>query len=131
VIDVFQAVSNGFALDKQWTEVMTALGKSRAMSITQTIAFDLWGLIAGTLLVWLYAAMRPRLGAGPKTALCAGFVIWATAYALGSATPVFLHLIPVDLTAIALAAGLVETLVAGAYFYKEKRTAQRVKASRV
>lgn len=132
LIDVFQAVSNGFALDKQWAEVMAALGNSRTLSIKQTIAFDLWGLIAGILLVWLYAAIRPRLGAGPKTALCAGFVMWATTYALGSATPVFLHLIPVDLTAIALAAGLVEILVAavaGAYFYKEKRSTQGVKAS--
>jgi hypothetical protein len=45
-----------------------------------------------------------------------------TAYALGGAAPVFLHLIPVGLMAIALTVGLVETMiagVAGAYFYKE------------
>ena len=132
LMDIFEAVSNGFALDKQWAEVMTTLGKSSAISSKQAIAFNVWGLVVGILMVWLYAAMRPRLGAGPKTALCASFVIWVTAYALGSATPVFLQLIPVDLTAIALAVGLVETTVAGlagAYFYKEQRTAEVVKAS--
>src|SRR3954469_8532598 len=30
----------------------------------------------GLLLVWLYAAMRPRFGAGPKTAMFAALVIW-------------------------------------------------------
>jgi hypothetical protein len=92
------------------------------MSINQIVAFNVWGLVAGILMVWVYALMRPRLGAGPKTAIYAGLEIWATAYALGSAAPVFLHLIPVGLMATALAVGLVETMiagVAGAYFYKE------------
>ena len=30
----------------------------------------------GLLMVWLYAAVRPRLGPGPKTAACVGLVIW-------------------------------------------------------
>lgn len=29
----------------------------------------------GVLLAWLYAAARPRLGAGPKTALCIGLAV--------------------------------------------------------
>ena len=32
--------------------------------------------IIGFLLAWLYAAMRPRLGAGPRTAIYAGLVVW-------------------------------------------------------
>jgi hypothetical protein len=42
---------------------MTALGKSGTMSIKQIIAFNVWGLVAGILMVWLCAAMRPRLSA--------------------------------------------------------------------
>lgn len=34
------------------------------------------GFAIGMLLVWLYAAMRPRFGPGPKTAVLAGFVVW-------------------------------------------------------
>ena len=32
--------------------------------------------VVGLLLAWLYAAMRPRYGAGPGTALRAGFAVW-------------------------------------------------------
>lgn len=32
-------------------------------------------LVSGILAVWLYAAVRPRLGPGPKTAACAGLLI--------------------------------------------------------
>jgi len=122
VINVFEGILNGVVLANQWATVMTGLGKSGTMSIKQIIAFNVWGFATGILMVGVYAAIRPRLGAGPKTAVCAGLVIWAATYALGGAAPVFLHLIPVGLMATTLAVGLVETMVAGvagAYFYKE------------
>jgi hypothetical protein len=122
VINIFEGVLNGVVLASQWATVMTGLGKSGTMSIKQIVAFNVWGFVTGVLMVWLYASMRPRLGAGPKTAICAGLMIWATTYVLGSAAPVFLHLFPVGLMATGLAVGLVETVVAGlagAYFYKE------------
>lgn len=31
-------------------------------------------------MVWLYAAIRPRFGPGPKTAICAGLVVWGLSY---------------------------------------------------
>ena len=34
----------------------------------------------GVLAVWTYAAIRPRFGAGPKTAVCAGFAVWVMSY---------------------------------------------------
>ncbi len=36
-------------------------------------------LLYATLMVWTYAAIRPRLGPGPKTAMAAGFVVYASA----------------------------------------------------
>ena len=36
------------------------------------MVFVLMGFSLGILAVWLYAAIRPRLGAGAKTAACAG-----------------------------------------------------------
>ena len=30
----------------------------------------------GILMTWWYAAIRPRFGAGPKTAAIAGFAVW-------------------------------------------------------
>lgn len=34
----------------------------------------------GLISVWLYAAIRPRFGPGPRTALVAGLAVWLTAY---------------------------------------------------
>jgi hypothetical protein len=42
-------------------------------------SFVLWGFLVGIFAVWLYAAIRPRYGDGPKTALCAGAVVWVWA----------------------------------------------------
>jgi uncharacterized membrane protein YcfT len=122
VIDLFEGVLNGVILNQQWADAMAALGRSGTLSMKQLIAFNVWGLAAGILMIGLYAAMRPRLGAGAKTAICAGLMIWATAYALGSAASIFLHLFPLGLMATGLAVGLVETIIAGmagAYLYKE------------
>ena len=33
--------------------------------------------VMGLLAVYTYAAIRPRFGAGPKTAICAGLLVWA------------------------------------------------------
>jgi len=72
--------------------------------------------------VWLYAAIRPRYGAGPKTAMCAGLAVWVLAYALANGMMAILHLYPLGLLLTVTAVGLLEMLaasVAGAYFYKE------------
>ena len=34
----------------------------------------------GFATVWLYAAIRPRFGPGPKTAIWAGLIVWALSY---------------------------------------------------
>jgi len=34
------------------------------------------GFVQGMTTVWLYAAIRPRFGPGPKTAAIAGFAVW-------------------------------------------------------
>jgi hypothetical protein len=124
---------NGIVFAQQWAGVLTGLGKLGTMSTKQIIAFNVWGFAAGIAIVWVYAAMRPRFGAGPKTAMLAGVTVWALAYALGTAAPVFLHLFPVGLTATMLAVELVETLVAGlagAAVYKEDSVAAASSAAR-
>ncbi|SRR6266446_9711189 len=42
--------------------------------------FVVGAFVLGLLLVWLYAAIRPRFGPGPKTAIIAGLVLWLLAY---------------------------------------------------
>lgn len=122
VIDVFEGILNGAILAGQWAEVMTGLGKSGTMSIKQIVAFNVWGLAVGILTVGLYAAIRPRFGAGPRTGVLAGLGVWALAFAMGDAAPVFLHIFPVGTMATSLvveAVGMAIAGVAGAAIYKE------------
>ena len=37
-------------------------------------------VVLGVGIAWLYAAIRPRLGAGPRTAIIAGFAGWFFSY---------------------------------------------------
>ena len=80
------------------------------------------GFLSGIALVWLYAAIRPRYGAGPRTAVCAGAAIWFLSYALPSVGQIALDLWPLRAMAIALAWGVAEMIVAGlvgGWLYRE------------
>ena len=122
IINIVEGLLNAVILEKDWTAVRAALSHPDPVSVKQVIAFNVWGFTVGVLLVWLYAAIRPRYGAGPRTALCAGAAVWMLAFALAQAVPVFLHLFPVGLSVETVAAELVAVLiaaVAGAAVYKE------------
>src|SRR5258706_4006060 len=126
VIDAFEGILNGVILSSQWAEVLAGLGKSGTMSVKQIVAFDVWGLAVGILTVGLYAAIRPRFGAGPRTGVLAGLAVWALAFALGDATPVFLHMFPVRTIATSLVVEAVAMAIAGAAgaaVYKESAAA--------
>jgi hypothetical protein len=85
--------------------------------------FGVVSLANGILLVWLYAAMRPRLGAGPKTAAVASLLLWFVGYFLANVSMVMYGFMPVMLTVIGTAWGLGEMLLAGqfgAWIYREK-----------
>lgn len=84
------------------------------------------------LTVWLYAAIRPRLGAGPKTAITAGLVVWACSYLNISITLAVLGFSSMSLAVLTIVWTLIEMILAssvGAYLYKEEapvpRTATR------
>ena len=122
IINVVEGVMNGVVLQPQWSEAARAIGRSATISIKQIVAFNVWGFAAGIIAIWLYAAMRPRFGAGPKTAVQAGAMVWLLAYAMANAMMAFLHVYPLGLLVSVTVVGLVEVLIAataGAYFYRE------------
>ena len=126
VINVSESILNGVILARDLEAAMAALGK-KPVSPDQIAVFIVWGFLVGIFAVWLYAAIRPRYGPGPKTALCAGSAVWGLGYLLASVTPIVLELFPARIMAIGLVVGLVEILVAtviGAKFYQEPPTAQ-------
>lgn len=77
----------------------------------------------GIVMVWLYAAVRPRLGAGPKTAVIVGLVIWLMAWVFVLLPMSVTGMLPGRLALIACIWGLVEVplaSVAGAWVYREE-----------
>jgi hypothetical protein len=119
--DILGYLVDGVMLAPQWSAGMRALGKSD-FSTSQNVGFNLVGLAFGILVVWLYAAIRPRLGAGAKTAVYAGLAAWAMGILLPNiALMGVIGLFPSGLTAMTTALAIVEWVLAalaGAALYK-------------
>jgi MFS family permease len=125
IINISESVLNGVVLAKDMDAAVKALG--REMGGTQLTMFITWGFLVGIFAVWLYAAIRPRYGAGPKTAIMAGLAVWCLGYLLAAVTPAALTLFPTNLMIIGLVVGLVEVILgtlAGAWIYSEAAATQ-------
>jgi len=124
VLNILGYIVDGILLAPQWTAGMTALGKGGEFSINQIVGFNILGFCYGIALVWLYAAIRPRYGAGPKTAVSAGLALWVAGALLPNVGFMGVNgLFPANLTIMTTAAGIVEFVaaaLAGAAVYKER-----------
>lgn len=130
VINISESILNLVVVGNQMNEAVARLNLP-PIGGAAIGAFTVLGFALGIALIWLYAAIRPRYGAGPSTALCAGSAVFFFAYLYPSLGMLFMGMFPGRLIAICLAWGLVEVLVAavaGAWVYKEAPAAQ---ASRV
>lgn len=122
IVDIFEFVLNGWYLAPQWNSVMASLNRT-PVDTNAIIAFNIMGLVYGLAAVWTYAAIRPRFGEGPGTAVRAALLIWVTGYVLADAALLVMGIFPLSLTVTLIAVGLVEIVVAtlaGGYFYKEE-----------
>ena len=75
VMDILGFVVDGMWLAPRWAAALKALGHP-GFSTSQMVWFNLFGIALGILAVWVYAAIRPRFGAGAKTATCAAVAMW-------------------------------------------------------
>src|SRR5207244_3093753 len=78
--------------------------------------------VLGIVIVLGYAAIRPRFGPGPKTAIIAALFAWFGVYLYQNVIGLGLQIVPVNAVAIALVWGLVEYIIAamiGAALYAE------------
>src|SRR5881392_4228406 len=92
--------------------------------IAMDSAIPLWvalDFVSGIGLLWVYAAIRPRFGAGVKTAVIAGLAVWffvGLVHAIGESPMGFMpERLMVIGTCVALVSIPVATVV-GAYVYK-------------
>jgi len=77
VLNVIDFISNSFILGTRMTAEMNSVApglSEKMMAGSNAAGFIIMDFIIGVLMVWMYAAVRPRLGAGPRTAsVVAGF----------------------------------------------------------
>jgi hypothetical protein len=121
IIDIFEYVLNGIVLSAQWVAVSSAHNLPM-MGTNEIVVFNILGLVTGIAAVWAYAAMRPRFGAGPTTAVYAALLVWVVGYLLPDVFTEVIGLIPMSMTVTMIVVGAIEIVVAtvaGAYLYKE------------
>ncbi len=106
---------------QEWVSIMG----SRLLPTSETTSMLLWvvmNLIYGLVGIWLYACIRPRYGAGPKTALLAGLMLWLVSKAATSLDLITLGIFQNSFVYAQLAGSFVTILVSiliGAWLYKE------------
>jgi len=125
VLNVFDFVIHGVLLADQWNAALAALGKGE-MSGSAIVWYVVFDFLLGIAAVWLYAAIRPRYGPGPKTAAWAGLFLWFVVGALFNLAQMPSGLWPGNLLVISAAVALVYVplaAVAGAWAYKEETAA--------
>ena len=82
VMNVIDFVVNKFLLGARMAAESEAFkpGMSQSMMSAKVMAsYIVMDLVLGILLVWTYAAIRPRFGPGVKTAVYAAFLFWILA----------------------------------------------------
>lgn len=122
IADALDSLVDGILLAQRWADGMKALGHANFAS-EQWIWFNLLGLVGGIVTIWIYAGIRPRFGAGPKTAVLAGLAVWVVGSLIPNLSFMWVGgLFSRHLTAMTTAGNFVEIVVgtiAGAALYKE------------
>jgi hypothetical protein len=122
VINLIDFVVNVPILGARWSQYSRALGVDESKVGTGSalgwIASD---FIFAILLVWLYAAIRPRFGPGPRTAVLASVVVWFISHVAYYAF-VFMGLYPMDMILCSALGALIACLAGGqlgCWLYRE------------
>jgi hypothetical protein len=121
VLNIGEFILNMPVLGKQIEQAMQAknlpVAAGGAIALSVVLAF-----VLGIAVVWLYAAIRPRFGPGPKTAIIAGLALWFFVWLWVHLSMSPMGLFPTSLILITLIWGFFEVPIAtlfGAWIYKE------------
>ena len=126
IINISEFFWNGVVFRSDIEAAMAAINRPMSNSAGMMSIFILWGFLVGILAVWVYAAVRPRFGAGVKTAVRTGLMLWLLVYVQMTISMAPMNLLPARLMLIGLPVSLVEIVVAtvlGAWLYKEEAAA--------
>jgi hypothetical protein len=123
VMNLIDASTNAILLATQWNTETTQLNPGLMAKSGNSAMFG-WIIVdflLGILLVWLYAAIRPRFGAGSTTAMRAALCVWLISH-LVYMSYVFMGLYSFSLIGASALGGLVAALAGGyigCWLYRE------------
>jgi hypothetical protein len=120
VLNIIDYVTYGMWLAPDMNAALQAAGKRPADSLIPL--FVVLDFIYGIVLLYVYAAIRPRFGAGPGAAVHAGLIVWIIAALLHAIGEAPFGLLPMRLYTMGTLVALIEfplATVAGAKFYRE------------
>jgi len=124
ILFVAGGLIHGAILGSEW-EAWQKAGHLPLMLSRET-GMVLWAIVSlvnGVVALWIYVGIRPRFGAGAKTAATAGFLLWLAASFGPALGQVALGNVPTRIIVVGCVGFLlayVVAAVAGAYFYKEE-----------
>jgi hypothetical protein len=121
ILTIGEALLSDLVLATEMKEFMTAHMFAEPTPIFGVIAVG-FTLLLGVMIVLGYAAIRPRFGPGPKTAVMAALFAWFGIYLYSGLINGLLFGFPKATLLLVLGWGLVEYIVAtlaGAALYKE------------
>lgn len=121
ILNIGEWILNGMILAKEMKDFFQKCGFPEPGTNFLIIAVSIT-FVLGIVLVLGYAAIRPRFGPGPKTAIIAALLAWFGVYLYQNLIGFGLGIVPAKAVVIALAWGLVEYIVAtlvGAAIYQE------------
>jgi hypothetical protein len=122
VLNIVDWLFYGVVMKQDLDAAMQALGKQPGAMDSLVPLFVALDFVYGIGLLWVYAAIRPRFGAGAKTAVIAGVAVWffiGLLHAIGEAP---MGMFPQKVYTVGTLVALVQYAVAGAvgaYVYKE------------
>jgi len=82
VMNIIDFISNMYILGarmKAETDAFKPGMTDQMMHVSTTVSYIVMDFVLGILLVWTYAAMRPRFGAGMRTATYVAVLYWILA----------------------------------------------------
>ena len=112
---------NTYLMADEMADMTQRLNLNMAAVEASTTTWIIVDFIWGLLLVFAYAAMRPRFGAGPRTAVISGLTLWlgVTAVFAGlMAMGLYTQQAYIKASALSIVSTLIPSLVGG-YLYKE------------
>jgi hypothetical protein len=121
ILNIGEYLLNDRVLAKEMAELFRRCGFPKPGANFIVIAIVIT-FVLGIVIVLGYAAIRPRFGAGPKTAIIAGLFAWFGVVVYQNVIVVGLGMEPTNVFALVLGWDRVEYLLAamvGAWLYKE------------